>query len=149
MLFLRATQFKHDASQRTYTEAEEIFKQIRGQLTSAEAFAKAAHERSEDADSRENGGALGWVSPGNPRIPEEIRAEVQKHLGAHASPGQAAGDGLVGPLRTPTGSVLLWLGPRRAAPTWEVMSQQVQRELRRRFLDDVLPRANVQLVAGS
>ena len=149
MLFLRAVQFKKEAGQRTYAEAEGILKGLESQLTSAEAFAKAAHESSEDADSRENGGALGWISPGNPRIPEEIRVEVRKHLGARTTPTPPAGDGLAGPLRTPTGSVLLWFGPRRAAPTWEVMSQQVQRELRRRFLEDVLPRANVQLVAGS
>ncbi len=49
----------------------------------------------------------------------------------------------MGPISVSNGAVLLWLGQRRPAPTWEVMSGYVQRELRRRFLEEALPRASV------
>jgi len=35
----------------------------------------------------------------------------------------------------------LWFGLRRPAPAWETMAHHVRTELRRRFVDEVLPRS--------
>jgi len=45
--------------------------------------------------------------------------------------------------------VLLWLGPRRPAPTWDVMARYVQLELRRHFIEEVLPRESVTYNLGN
>jgi len=59
---------------------------------------------------------------------------------------EAQAGGLVGPLRLANGSCLLWVGRRRPKPSWDVMSAYVRAELRRRFVEDVLPRAAVVTV---
>lgn len=143
MLFLRASQFKNDLNPRTFAEAEAELKRAAAGFKSLEDFRKTAQSSSEDAVTKAQGGALGWVSPGTRSVPAEVRAEVKKRLAQVPTPAQLAGEGLVGPLRTPTGCVLLWLGPRRPAPTWDVMAGFVQRELRRRFLEEALPRESV------
>jgi hypothetical protein len=143
LLFLRAAKFKNEFNKRTFDEADAALQRLGGGLKSLEDFRKAAQANSEDAATRESGGALGWVSGGSRSAPAEVRAEVKQRLASAPTPAQLAGEGLVGPLRTPTGSVLLWLGPRRPAPTWEVMAGYVQRELRTRFLQEALPRENV------
>ncbi|MCA9582469.1 MAG: hypothetical protein KC416_11790, partial [Myxococcales bacterium] len=51
---------------------------------------------------------------------------------------------LVGPIRLQGSVVLLCLGERALAPTWEVMAQNVHRELRRRFMIEQLPTGNMQ-----
>ena len=143
LLFLRASQFKNDLNPRSFADAEAELKKLGSTLKKLDDFQKAAKQSSEDATTRELGGALGWVSNGMPAVPPEVRAEIQKRLAQVPTPAQLSGEGLVGPLRTSTGCVLLWLGPRRAAPTWEVMAGYVQRELRQRFLDEALPAESV------
>ena len=143
LLFLRASQFKSDLNPRSFADAEAELKKLGSTLKKLDDFQKAAKQSSEDATTRELGGALGWVSNGMPAVPPEVRAEIQKRLAQVPTPAQLSGEGLVGPLRTSTGCVLLWLGPRRAAPTWEVMAGYVQRELRQRFLDEALPAESV------
>jgi hypothetical protein len=51
---------------------------------------------------------------------------------------------LVGPVRTPAGCMLLWLGRRRPAPAWETMIVHVHTELRRRFIEESLQRSAVE-----
>jgi hypothetical protein len=143
VLFLRGAQLKNQLVPRTFGEAEAELRRLAGGLKTLEDFHKAAKQASEDAATREAGGALGWVTAASRSAPPEVRAEVKKRLETSATPAQIAGEGLVGPLRTPTGCVLLWLGPRRGAPTWEVMAGYVQRELRRRFLEEALPRESL------
>jgi hypothetical protein len=43
-------------------------------------------------------------------------------------------------VRLANGVVLAWVGARRPAPGWDVMAQHVHNELRRRFMDECLPR---------
>ncbi len=149
MLFLRAAQFKNQLNPRSFAEADVELKSLASGLKSLDDFQKAAKKSSEDAATKESGGALGWVSPGTRSAPPELRAEVKQRLAAVPTPAQLAGEGLVGPLRTSTGCVLLWLGPRRPAPTWDIMAGYVQRELRRRFLEEVLPRDSVTYNLGN
>jgi transcriptional regulator with XRE-family HTH domain len=143
LLFLRAAQFKNELTPRTFPEAETALKRLTAGTKSAADFQKIAKQNSEDGATREAGGALGWVTAGSRSAPPEVRAEIKQRLAAQATPAQIAGEGLVGPLRTPTGCVLLWLGPRRPAPPWETMAGYVQRELRRRFLEEALPHDSV------
>ena len=143
MLFLRAAQFKNEFNPRSFAEAEAELGRLAAGLRTREEFQKAVQKASEDASTRENGGELGWITAGSRGAPPEVRAEVKRRLALPPTPAQAAGEGLAGPLRTSTGCVLLWLGPRRSAPTWELMAGYVQRELRRRFLEEALPRASV------
>ena len=145
ILFLRAARFKNDLNPRTFEEVEgELGKLARG-IRSVDDFHRLARERSEDAASREGGGAVGWIGAGTERVPAELRDAVRKAL-EQPTPGGAGLDpavSLVGPLRFPTGSALLWLGERRPAPTWDTMSAHVHRELRKRFLDETLPRTSL------
>jgi hypothetical protein len=142
MLFLRGAQFKNEYNPRTFPEAEAKLVQWKAGLHSLEEFQRLAKAESEDAATKESGGSLGYVTPGNPRVPPEIKAELVKAL--HSKPPyDAAGKNLVGPVRLANGCVLLWLGLRRPAPSWDGMAAQVHRELRKRFIDEVLPKASM------
>jgi hypothetical protein len=142
MLFLRGAQFKNEFNPRTFTEADALLNQWRGRLHSLESFQALAKTESEDAPSKESGGSLGYVTTGNPRVPAEIRAEIGKALNSKP-PYDASGKNLIGPVRLPNGCVLLWLGARRPAPGWDGMAAQVHRELRKRFIDEVLPKTSL------
>lgn len=142
MLFLRAAQFKNEFNPRTFAEAEAKLLQWKTGLRSLEDFQRLAKAESEDATTKESGGSLGYVTSGNPRVPAEIRAELGRAL--HAKPPyDVTGKNLVGPVRLANGCVLLWLGTRRPAQIWEGMAAQVHRELRKRFIDEVLPKASM------
>lgn len=149
MYFVRAAQFTNPFNPRTFSEAERELGTLAAGLKTLDDFQKAARKSSEDAASRESGGELGWITAASTRIPAEIKNEVKQRLASPATPRQLAGEGLLGPLRTSTGCMLLWLGPRRPAPTWEVMAGYVQRELRQRFLEEALPRASVTYSLGN
>lgn len=145
VLFLRGARFRNDLNPRTFEDVEGELRKLAGKIRSAEDFQRLARERSEDAVARGSGGALGWVGSRSERVPPEIRDEVRKAL-AQPTPSAAGLDpavSLVGPVRLSTGSALLWLGERRPAPTWDTMSAHVHRELRKRFLDEVLPRTSI------
>jgi hypothetical protein len=145
VLFLRGARFRNDLNPRTFEDVEGDLRKLAEKIRSADDFQRLARERTEDAAARESGGALGWVGAGSERVPPEIREEVRKAL-AQAAPAAAGLDpavSLAGPVRLSTGSALLWLGERRPAPTWDTMSAHVHRELRKRFLDEVLPRASL------
>ncbi|MFN0006765.1 MAG: peptidylprolyl isomerase [Planctomycetota bacterium] len=145
VLFLRGARFRNDLNPRTFEDVEGELRKLAEKIRSADDFQRLARERTEDPLTRETGGGLGWVGSGSERVPPEIRDEVRKVL-AKPQPGGAGLDpavSLVGPVRLPTGSALLWLGERRPAPTWDTMSAHVHRELRKRFLDEVLPRTSL------
>ena len=144
VLFLRGARFKNDLNPRTFEDVEGELRKMASGIRSAEDFHRLARERSEDAVTRESGGVLGWVGAGTERVPPEIRAEIRTALSKPASGGAGLDPAvsLAGPVRLSTGSALLWLGERRPAPTWDTMSAHVHRELRKRFLDEVLPRTS-------
>jgi hypothetical protein len=143
MIFLTGARFTNPLNPRTIEQASARLAQLAPELRSPEQFQSKAQELSEDESSRQERGALGFVTAASPRLPNELRELVQKRLAASPTPEQLRGEGLVGPISVSNGAVLLWLGPRRPAPTWEVMSGYVQRELRRRFLEEALPRASL------
>ena len=137
MLFLRAAQFKNQLNPRNFAEAETALLDLKSRIRGVEDFERFARERSEDAQSREQGGRVGWLTPAAEKLPPELGALVAKALEARED--EPAGRGLAGPVRTSNGVVLLWLGVRRPAPTWPAMAAHVRRELRRRFVEQCLP----------
>jgi hypothetical protein len=140
MLFLRAAQFKNDLNPRTFAEAQAKLAEVGARCTSKGEFQKLASELSEDAASRERKGALGWLTTETPKLPPEIRAELERRL---AKGGPGAEKQLAGPLRLSNGCVLLWFDALRPTPGWETMSREVDRELRKRFIEEALPRASL------
>jgi hypothetical protein len=148
MLYLRGAQFKNDLNPRSFKEAEGELASLAKTIHSFDDFQRLARERSEDAGTRANGGALGFVSAGSDRVPVEIRDAVAKALLAPAGggAGRDPAQSLAGPVLVPTGAALLWLGERRATPTWDTMAAQVHRELRKKFLDETLPKTSVSMV---
>jgi hypothetical protein len=141
-LFLRAAGFKNQLNPRTFEEAERELQALVARVRTREEFRELAKKTSEDADTKVSGGDIGWVGPLTPKVPRELRDEVVRRL---ALP-DANAQGVAGPLRLPNGVCLVWIGRRRPAPTWDVMSGYVRAELRRRFVEDVLPRNAVVTV---
>lgn len=139
MIFLRAAQFKNELNPRTFAEALKELALIKGRVRTIDEFKEIAKEKTEDAPTRDLHGALGYLTAKAAKLPNEVRAEIAKAI---ATPQSASAEGsLVGPLRVANGCVLLWFGSRRPAPAWDVMANQVKSELRRRFVEEVLPRS--------
>jgi hypothetical protein len=138
MIFLRAAELTNDFNPRTFVAAEAELKRWKPDIHSLDDFKRLAREKSEDAPTRESGGSLEWITALSPRVPGDVRAEVARALAI-----DGGGPGLVGPVRTPTGCMLLWLGERRPGASWDAMQKQVHRELRRRFVEEVLPRSRL------
>lgn len=141
MIFLRGAQFKNALNPRSFKEAEGELESLAKSIKSFDDFQRLARERSEDADTRANGGAMGFVTTESERVRVvEIRDAVAKALRvpAGSGAGRDPAQSLVGPVRVTNGAMLLWLGERRATPTWDTMAAQVHRELRKRFLDETL-----------
>lgn len=143
MVFLRAADFSREADLRTFKDAEKHLVELQPRVKSLEDFVRLAKEASEDAATREKGGELGWVTVGNPRVPEAVRQVVEKELKRSPTLVASSAGSMTGPVRLPNGMALLWLGARRGVPSWEQMAFFVQRELRQRFLDEALPRTKL------
>lgn len=141
-LFLRGAAFKNQLNPRTFEEAERELAGYASRARTREEFRELAKQISEDADTKAAGGEIGWVGPLTPKVPREVREEVVRRLALPEGPAQ----GLAGPLRLANGACLVWIGRRRPVPSWEVMSGYVKAELRRRFVEDVLPRSAVVTV---
>jgi hypothetical protein len=143
MVFLRAADLPRDGDLRTFRDAEQRLVDLKQRIRGLEDFERAAKETSEDGQTREKGGDLGWVTLGNLRVPEAVRTVVKNELAARPVLAATSAGAMHGPVRLPNGMALLWLGARRGNPSWEQMRLYVQRELRERFVDDVLPRSKM------
>lgn len=148
MVFLRAAEVSRDSELRSFKDADAKLVELQRGIHSLEDFQRAAKETSEDANSREHAGSLGYVTAGNPRIPQAVRDVVKRELDLHPTLAASSAGGMFGPVRLPNGSALLWLGARRPVPSWADMVQYLRRELRQRFLDDALPRAKMVDIFG-
>lgn len=141
MIFLRAGAFKNDFNTRTFIEAEKTLADLRSRIRTLDDFAAFAKQLSEEPTSREASGALGYVTVRSTKVTPEIQVQIVRALATPVS--ASAQESMVGPLRVANGCVLLWFGARRPAPAWDVMSGYVKSELRRRFVEDVLPKSAV------
>jgi hypothetical protein len=137
VIFLRAAKLTNQLIPRSFEEGERELANLKGQIASLADFERLAKTRSDDTATREQGGLLGWVTNHDERVPVEIRTLVHSRGVDDAGP-------LHGPLRIASGCVLLWVGDKRLAPGWEEMRVYVHAELRRRFVEEVLPEDSVR-----
>lgn len=136
VIYLRGAEFGNELV-RSFAEAEELLAAVRAAVTSKADFLQRVQLISEDKASREREGYLGWIT--RPTRPSPTREALFGALDSGrfkpAAPENALSR-LVGPVRTQSGALLLWLGGRRPAPAWSSMVVHVARELRQRFIDD-------------
>ncbi len=135
---LRATNLPTTHVPRTYEVAERDLAEWAASIQTREAFQELAQKRSEESNTRAQGGRLGFMPLRDDRLPENIL----RQLFAAANNGSAAKKS-VGPLRLPSGAALFWIGDRRPPPAWEEMAQAVHRELRRRLIESTLAKTSV------
>ncbi len=136
-----AGEVKNDLIKRTYAEAEEELKIIQKQIDSLETFKRLAAVTTDDVQARKSGGLLGWVRARTHGVAPPLRRAVMEAV--QAKPGLLSGNTL-GPIRLQGSVVLLCLGERALAPSWEVMAENVRKELRRRFMIEQLPTGTLQ-----
>ncbi len=144
MLFLVAGRFVNELQKRTFEDADLELARIAERVGNLDDFVALSGELSEEPTVRSSRGDLGWVTRDNPRVPAPIRKAVFEHVERGAA--IPAGGRLLGPVRLDAGSVLLWISELRESPSWEGMAEIVHEELRRRFVEDVMPQAAVELV---
>ncbi len=138
VLFLRGSLARNELNPRTFEDAEKELARLRAQVKNAADFERLAKLRSEDGGTRERGGLLGFVNPGETAVPSELRTAV------FSGPTNEA-EHCVGPVRlaSPSGAALVWVGAVRPSPGWDEMRGRVYNELRRRFLDECLKPTDV------
>jgi len=143
--FLKAAKYRNELNPRTFEDAEQELRKLTGELGNTDDFVAWARQYSEDPASRQSGGDLGWVTRRDPRVPAAIPRAIFEFLdtGGTIPPGGRA----LGPVRLESGSGLLWITAVRESPPWEEMSAHVHEELRRRFLLDVLPPNEMELLS--
>lgn len=120
--------------------ARSELQRLSGSIKSEDDFKRHASLVNDDAALRQLEGELGWVTHGDPRIANEIRTAVWQ---AAPELGAAAGR-MIGPLVLPGGAALLWIGERRALPEWKDLSPRVHAELRRRLIDELVPKRSLR-----
>jgi hypothetical protein len=141
VIFFRAAQHPNELIPRGFEAAEKELYDISREIKSKEAFEAKVSSISEDRASREKKGFLGWVTRLARKGPNPARRAIFKALDSGAyKPGSPKNSPtrLIGPVRTKTGVLLLWLGERRPVPSWSSMLVYVHRELRKRFADQAL-----------
>src|SRR5690606_2953121 len=121
-LVLPPGRFRNEFVPRTFEEAETVLRDLAREIRGRADFERLVELRTEDPESRERRGLLGYATRGDARIPAPLRgaAFAQFDTGAY-TPGSPADDPrarLVGPVQIPGGCVLLWIGDRRPAPVW-------------------------------
>ncbi len=144
LLFRVAGRFVNDLCPRTFEQAEEELRKLAARVSNHTEFVAQVERLSEEPGTKKQQGDLGWVMRGEARVPKELR-EALFHLletgGTIPEQGR-----LIGPVRLDSGCALLWASARRPSPSWEEMSERVHEELRRRFMERVMPRASVELL---
>jgi len=139
-LVLKAAELTNELIPRSFEQAERELVDLRAKIGSLADFQRLTSEHSEDPASRERQGSLGIVTRDAAGVPEGVRSAIFAALDAARSAGVTDVSGtILGPLRFSGGALLVALGQRRPAPTWEQMSEFVRGELRRRFLVELLP----------
>ncbi|MDA1263752.1 MAG: peptidylprolyl isomerase [Planctomycetota bacterium] len=146
-IFLRAARFKNALNPRNYDEADASLKELQAKIAGLDDFRRLATQFTEEQNSKENQGYFGRITAGMSTVPGAMRTAAFDAIeAARNEDGVADLTGTVlGPLRVQGGSLLLCLGQRYPAPTWEQMAFHVSRELRRRMRDEVLPRTAVAI----
>lgn len=100
-------------------------------------FVAAVSRRSEHLETRQKGGALGFITREDSRLPRELTESLFRALDTGLEIPE--GGRTFGPVQVPEGVALLWLQDLRPAPSWEEMRPHVHHELRRRILVELVP----------
>jgi hypothetical protein len=143
LLFLSAGRYKNQLNTRTWDDAERELRKLAEGCGGLSDFEVLVVKHSEEQGTKKQKGDMGWVTRGETRVPEGLREALFRILdqgGTIPSKGL-----LVGPVRLDSGVALLWASARRPSPSWEEMSERVHEELRRRFLEDLMPIDSVVL----
>jgi len=146
MIFRVAGRFVNDLCPRTFEAAEAELGRFAERCDGKEEFAELVQRYSEEPNTKKQKGDLGWVTRGDARVPAPLREALFRLLdtgGTLPERGRA-----VGPVRLDSGVALLWATERRPSPDWEEMKEHVHEELRRRFIEELMPQSSVQLLAG-
>ncbi len=144
LLFRVAGRFVNDLCPRSFEQAEDELGKLAAKLETQADFVAQVAKLSEEPRTRKEQGDLGWVTRGDARLPLQLR-EALFHL-LDTGGTIPAGGRLLGPVRLDSGCALLWASERRASPSWEEMSERVHEELRRRFLEELMPKESVELL---
>jgi hypothetical protein len=144
LIFRTASQHANELNPRTFEEAEAELEEKKREISSLRDFTSASVQLSEETTLRENKGEFGWITRDDSRAPEAIRSAIFEFIGSGGKV-EAAGR-MLGPVRLDTGVVLLWISALRPSPPWEQMSEHVHEELRRRFIEEVMPLRAVERV---
>jgi len=142
-LMLVAGQFSNELVPRTFEQAERELEELKERAGDFADFRALVARFTEDPAGREKEGLIGWVTRGDPRVPELLRVAVFDYLDTGGE--VPVGGVILGPLRMKTGCCLLWLSKVRDSPAWEVMMEKVHEELRRRLVEELMPRQAVSL----
>jgi hypothetical protein len=144
LLFLVASRYKNELNPRSFEDAERLLEDLRSHFGNTDDFESYCAQYTEDPGTRPRRGDLGWVTRDDARYPAALREAIFEYVDTG---GRVPAQGVaLGPLRLDTGSGLLWVSAVRESPSWEVMSEYVHEELRRRFIEDVLQEKDVKLL---
>jgi hypothetical protein len=144
LLFRVAGRFVNDLCPRSFEQAEDELGKLAREITTRERFVAEVARLSEEPNTKKQQGDLGWVTRGDARVPQELR-EALFHLLETGGEIPPAGR-LIGPVRLSSGCALVWASERRPGPSWEELSERVHEELRRRLLEELMPKESVELV---
>jgi hypothetical protein len=137
VLFLVAGRFKNDLVPRTFAEAADRLRELATQSGDVADFRALCRALSEDPATKGEGGELGWVTRAREDVPAPLRERIFELVDAGGE--VPVGGRALEPVRLDTGVALLWVSELRPGPSWEVMREHVHEELRRRFVERVLP----------
>ncbi len=140
-LFLRAIKTPNELIRRDYPKAEDELTQLALGIQSKADFEAAVELHSEDNVSRKRKGYLGWVTRTGSSGPSPAREAIFASLDSGAykpTDPENSVSRLVGPVRTSSGVLLLWIGQRRPKPSWSTMIVYVHKTLRQRFIEEAV-----------
>lgn len=136
VILLNARRVPDGIVTRTFQAAEKELYELSLKITSHTDFQARATRLSEHQATRSQNGRLGWVTRQAKAGPSPAREAIFKALDSGAyQPGAPENSKarLLGPIRTSTGVLLLWLGKRRPKPSWTTMVRHVRAEVRQDF----------------
>ena len=142
MIMLRAAKFVNTLNKRKFGDAHRELNRYRENIGSLDDFKSLAVKFSDHVETRKRQGELGFVSSGNPNVPYEWREAIFSYVDTH----ELTTGVMIPNVQNGEGVVLLWLESVRPAPPWEVMQERVHNELRKRFINSILPQTSVEML---